>query len=208
MVLMVVLAFVFRDEIERGIMRCSLQKLTGASCFIDSIRVHLVPSYMTARNVLILNPQGAFQEPVALKINLLETDYDLASIRQFSPHIQKLILDVYEINVVFNQKGELNLQGINACDSAAKNMQIDELILSLQNVRYLDERLGMPSPLGYKAHIKDKRYTNLRSADDVKKLLTRLALESLPSQKPVLDPQKKFPDRKTRKASPKEEQEK
>jgi len=185
-VLIGVLSILARNSIGIWLTQRSLQNLTGAPSSVDSLQIDLLQPHVVAKDIVIRNPKGAFQEPVAIKINRLEMNYDVVSMRRFEPYFHQMILDVYEINVVRNKKGELNLEWIASKNSNASGnahpIRIDELLLSLQNVRYLDERVGMASPIGYKINLQNRRYTQIRTADDVKKLLIRLAVESLPEK--------------------------
>ncbi len=162
----------------------ALRQLTDSPNSIDHLRIDLLQPRVIAQDIVIRNPKGAYQEAVAAKISSMEADYDIRSLLNRQPRIRKLTLEVYEVNVVRNPLGEVNLQTIEQSSTSgiACTLRVDELILSMQNVRYFDEQQNAAAPLGFKAHIYHQRFTDIPNATELKKLICHLASQSLPSK--------------------------
>ena len=166
--------------------RHALERTTGFVAQIHSLNIHLTQPRCTALDVTIENPRDLCKEPVALRIDLLELDYKPGSILGRKPHFRRIVLNISEVIAVKNAQGELNLRRLQRArdDSGpgAKpaDLQVDELVLSIGTLRYVDERRENPNPAIYKIEVKDRVYNNIQSSEDIKAIVTNLVAESAP----------------------------
>jgi len=186
-VVIVVLFILGRNTIGVWIVEGKLKKATGFSTNIEFLNIKLTQPRLMAREITITNPKDLCNEPRAMKIDLLEVDYKPASIFQRKPHFEKLVIDISEVVAVKNTRGELNLRRLQCQKSeadektATSDIQIDELVLSLGTVLYIDERREGARPVVYHIQAKNRAYRNIQHKDEIKSLVMNLVIQSVPA---------------------------
>jgi uncharacterized protein involved in outer membrane biogenesis len=178
------LLVLMRNQIGIWITQSKLQKVTSFPATISGLDIKLTRFHVVARDIVIHNPKDLYQEPLAMKIHLFEGYYAPTSFLGSEPHFEKISLDIPEIVVVKNQNGEINLKRIQnhrknqtAADS---KFQIDELVLSVGKITYLDETKQPVETKTYQVNLRDRSYENLRSSEDIKKVVLNVVTRSLP----------------------------
>ncbi len=183
-VLLLILFFA-RNRIGVWVTENTLEKFTGLSVRIQYVDIRWSFSHMIAHGVTILNPWDEFHERQAINIDSLEATFDPLSILRGKPHFQNVTIDISEVWIVRNAKGDFNLKRLQASHDQKKekesSMLIDELTLSLGNVNYLDEKQDHPKPRVYEVHAKNRVYKNVHSPDQVKSIAMNLILRALPA---------------------------
>jgi hypothetical protein len=181
LILVVVFVVFFRQNIGIWITQDALEKITGLPATITVFDIKLNHFQVVARNVMMHNPKQGYQEAVAMKIPLMETYYDLPSLWSNEPHFEKLVINIDQVIAVKNSQGELNLERMRSNRSQPeRKFRIDELVLSIGDVIYVDEQHSSSKPLIYKIHARNKIYKNITSSEEVKKIVLNLILKSLP----------------------------
>jgi len=185
----VVITILARNALGRWIAKSALEKWTGFPVAIDQFSIKLNQPLVIVRDITLHNPQSFYQEPRAIKINLIEAYYDLNSLSHKELHLRQLVLDIAEIVAVKNKNGELNLKQFQHPTSynnsssfkPIKKFKIDEVVLSIGEILYFNERYNNPELKTYKINIKNRRYQNINTPEDIKKLIMNLTIQSLPN---------------------------
>ena len=162
----------------------TLTKITGLSVKIKALDIKLTFTGVTARQITMLNPEG-YREKRAMEIALLDADFDPFSFLRKEPHFKKITLDIPVVVAVRNAAGEINLKRLQTeqkAESAGSptRFKIDEFVISLGEVQYINEGSDSSQPMVYKVNAKDRTYRDLSSPEDVKKLVMNLIITSLP----------------------------
>src|SRR5690348_1934047 len=87
LLILIVVLVLGRNLIGALALEIALQEITHAPVSIDSMHIPLFSPHVTVRDLVIRNPKGGFKEPVALKINSLEFDYEPASFSRLRPRL-------------------------------------------------------------------------------------------------------------------------
>lgn len=185
LVLLGVIFFFARNRIGVWFTESTLEKFTGLSVHIEYVDIRWSFSHMVAHGITILNPWDEFHERQAVTLDRLEATFDPLSLLQGKPHLQRVAVDISEVWLVRNAKGDFNLKRLKAVHDSKKKenatMQIDELTLSLDKVNYLDEKQDHPKAKVYEVHAKNRVYKNIRNPDEVKSIVMNLILRALPA---------------------------
>jgi len=162
-----------------------IEKTTHFATSIAFLDIQLSQPRVLFREVTLLNPKDTFREPIAAKINRVEMDYDPMTWIQLKPHLNRLVFDLENVSMVRNVNGQINLTLLKS-SSGKKNsnqpIQLDELILSLNTLTFIDETRPQSRVYKYALRIQAKSYKNLKSTQDIRKTLYQFIIASLPEQ--------------------------
>ncbi len=184
-----VILLLARNVIGGWIAKGAIQRLTGFQTHIGQLNIRLTRPEIIARDVAVRNPPDAFREHRAMEINRIETVYHPTAFLQRKLHFQKLILDISQVMAVKNASGEINLKrlqskasasGQDATSKESSRFQIDELVISIGDVLYTDEKRGTAQPKVYRMNVKNRVYRNIKSSEQVKRIVSELMLEQVP----------------------------
>lgn len=159
------------------------RKATGFPTFISALDIKLTRPEIVMRDVAIRNPLDAFREPRAVEINRLEATYAPWSVLRGTPHFRRVVMEISEVVVVKNAAGETNLKRFERNTDSKKTdgtsghsekFQIDELVVSLGNVLYLDESRGSTQPKVYAVNAHKQVYRNVKNSKDIQKIVMSL----------------------------------
>ena len=193
--LLVVLSFA-KNIIAKTILSSSIKTLTGLGLQIRTINIGILKTLVDIQDLKILNPQG-FPEKVMVDVPNIFIDYDLSALLKKKIHLNQLKLNLKELIVVQNEKGQLNLDSLKVARAKKEkkpvkkpektkmpDIQIDELRLKIGKVIYKDY-LKAPHPAirEFKVNI-DERYENITDPRAlvnlvVVKALTKTTISSL-----------------------------
>ena len=180
----VIILVVGRNTIGAWIVESSFKRMTGFPTTIGYLNFALTQPYFIIRDITVRNPEDRYQETRAIKMNLLESDYELASFFRDEIHFQKLVLDIKEIVAVRNAHGEINLRqlqkNVNSSHPSEGKFKVDELALSLEDVLYVDEKQVNHESKLYKVNIKNRIYKNIQRPKDIQKVVLNLVAQTLP----------------------------
>ncbi len=151
------LFYVGRNIIVKTALTSVVKAMTGLELGIEKINIGVFNTLIDVKNLKLYNPAG-YPEKVMLDMPELFIDYDLGAILAGKIHIEKMRLNLKEMNVVKNSKGELNLNSLNTVRSqqakkegvktttapGAKmpDIRIDSFDLKISKVSYKDYSMG------------------------------------------------------------------
>ena len=137
----------------------TVKAITGLGLTIRDMDVGLLNTRLGIQGLRILNPPG-FQEPTMMDVPEIYVDYDLGSLVKGKPHLEEVRLNLKELTVVKNERGEVNLRSLQAVKASQPPAQtpekksqpaappppitIDTLELNIGKVVYKDYSAGTP----------------------------------------------------------------
>lgn len=146
--------------------------VTGLKLSMHNFNAGIVRQVVSIRGLKLYNPEG-FKDKVMLDMPEIYVDYDLPAIFSGTIHLKEARLDMRELVVVKNEKGELNLNSLNVVKQGkagggaegqkgkAPNIRIDKLRLKIGRAVYKDySKGGEPSVKEFNINI-DETYNNI-----------------------------------------------
>ena len=113
LVALVVVAFLCRNFIARKAVEVGVKQVTGFPLEIGSVDLGVFGGRLEVQNLKLMNP-AEFPEKAFVDLPLLRVDYHTLSMLSGSPHIQEVAVNVTEVVLVKNAKGETNAQVLQA----------------------------------------------------------------------------------------------
>ena len=171
-ILLVTLSFA-KNIIAKTILSAGIKALTGLELQTKSMNIGVLKTLIDIQDLKILNPQG-FPEKVMVSIPNIFIDYDLGALIKRKVHLNQLKLNLKELIVIQNEKGQLNLDSLKVArtkkekkptDKVEKekmmDIQIDKLRLKIGKVIYRDySKAPHPAIREFDVDI-DERYENI-----------------------------------------------
>jgi hypothetical protein len=191
--------YLVRNAVARSAAEEAVTRVTGFPLEIGSVDLGLFDSRLEIRDLRLRNPPG-FEDPRCLHAPRVVADVEATSAFSKRFHAEEIVLDVAEVVVVTNAKGEMNLDRLAALGEAGKEgpqakkpagekgaaellWKCDVLRLSLGKVVLLDYshgRKGKPREEVFDLNIR-KEFRNLTSPDQV----VRALLHEVVSRTPI-----------------------
>jgi len=106
-VVLVVVLYFTRNIVARRAVEVAAKELTGFPLEIGSVDIGLFNGTLEVRDLKLSNPPE-FHGGTFVIMPLLKVDYDTMSFLSKSPHIKELVVEVSEVDLVKNEKGETN----------------------------------------------------------------------------------------------------
>jgi len=113
LVVLVVAAFLFRNFIARKAVEVGVKQVTGFPLEIGSVDLGVFGGRLEVQNLKLMNPPE-FPEKAFVDLPLFKVDYHTLSMLSGSPHIKEVDVNVAEVVLVKNAKGESNAQVLQA----------------------------------------------------------------------------------------------
>jgi len=194
---LLLLAFLLRNAVARSAAEEAVTRATGFPLEIGSVDLGLFDSRIELRDLRLNNPPG-FEDPRCIHAPRVVADVEATSAFSDRFHAEEIVLDVAEVVVVKNAKGETNLDRLAALGEGGKEggagagrkedakevlWKCDVLKLSLGKVVLLDYshgRKGKPKEEVFDLNIR-KEFRNLTSPDQV----VRALLHEVVSRTPI-----------------------
>ena len=191
----VIVAILALGLIKDAIVKVSVEKgveiVTGLKMGMRSLNVGIFRTAVNIAGLKIYNPTG-FKDRVMLDMPRIYVHYDLPAIFGGTVHLHKAYLDMKELVVVKNEKGELNLNSLKVVSAQKKgqvkksedrgpagkapNIKIDSLRLKIGKAIYKDySKGGEPNVKEFNVNI-DETYTNI---DDLSALVGLIVVKAL-----------------------------
>ncbi|MBN1354270.1 MAG: hypothetical protein JW994_06350 [Candidatus Omnitrophica bacterium] len=146
---LIIISFV-KDVIIKVSVEKGVEIVTGLKLKMSSLRVGILKQLVEIKHLVLLNPRG-FKDRIMFDMPELYVDCDLMSCAKGKIHVNNMILNMKEFNVIKDAQGRLNLDSLNVVkaqkeskspekSSKAKtpDIQIDNLELKLGKVVYKD----------------------------------------------------------------------
>jgi hypothetical protein len=167
--------FIARISVEIGATRA-----TGFPLEIGSVNVGLFNGQLDVRALKLMNPPD-FQEKIFVDMPQLYVDYHLGSMLSGAPHINDMLINIKQLVVVKNGKGESNamkLKGVvSSGHSSSTKYRVDKLRIHIGTVTIKDYSRGKPTERNITLNV-DATYKDITDSTDI----TRLVLMTVMSQ--------------------------
>lgn len=171
-----------RNTIAKNAITAGVKMMTGLNLSIKSMSVGLFKSAIGIEELKLQNPEG-FQDKFMVVLPEIYVDYDLGAFLKKQVHFEQINLNLKELTVVKNGKGELNLNALKVVkDKQAPSTEektefkIDMLQLKIGRVVFKDYSKGtQPKTLEFNLNI-DERYENITDANKLVSLIVTRAL--------------------------------
>jgi uncharacterized protein involved in outer membrane biogenesis len=179
LVILLVALFLARNFIARRSIEYGAKKITGFPMTIGSIDLGLFSSKVDVRDLKLMNPPE-YSEDTFVDMPQLSIDYRLGSMFSGAPHVNDMLVNIKQLVVVKNNKGETNAQKLKAVVSSGKSSSkyyIDTLRIHVGTVTIKDFSRPKPTERNVSLNI-DATYKNISDSTDI----TRLVLLTVMSQ--------------------------
>lgn len=195
-VVSLVVAFLVLTVMKNGLIQtvlgASLSSAAHVPVRIGGTDARLLSGFISLSGISIDNPRG-FPERRMVVIPRLTIDLEPASLLKNRAHFEEVRLDLAELTVIKNRKGELNVNALKPSPaekekakkaqepdkkgSPKPTLQIDKLVLSIGRVTYKDySGGGEPKVQVFDIQIKDRIYTNIQNPSMIVSLIMMEAL--------------------------------
>jgi hypothetical protein len=167
LILFLALNFIARKAVEVGV-----TKVTGFPLQIGSVNVGLWNGQLDVRDLRLMNPAD-FEDKMFVDMPQLYVDYQLGSMLKRAPHINDMLINIKQLVVVTNNKGESNakkLKGIVSSGDSSTKYSIDKLRIHVGTVTVKDFSRAKPSERNHALNI-DVTYNNITDATDITRLV-------------------------------------
>ena len=179
-VALLVILFLARNFIARKAVEVGVTKITGFPLQIGSVNVGLFSSKVDVHDLRLMNPAD-FEDKLFVDMPQLYVDYQLASMLKKAPHINDMLVNIKQLVIVKNNKGETNAKKLKGIVSpgggSSKKYRVDKLRVHVGTVTIKDFSRAKPSERDITLNI-DATYYNITDATDI----TRLVLLTVMNQ--------------------------
>ncbi len=176
---LLVVLFLARNVIARLSVEYGAKKITGFPLTIGSIDLGLFSSKVDVHDLKLMNP-SEFSEKTFVDMPQLYIDYRLGSMMSGAPHVNEMRINIKQLFVVKNDKGETNAQKLKSVVSSGKSSSkyyVDSLHIHVGTVVIKDFSRPKPTERNVTLNI-DATYKNISDSTDI----TRLVLLTVMSQ--------------------------
>jgi len=179
---LILLVYLGRNFLIKTVVAIEVQKAMGMKVAINQLDLELFPGELEIKGLTVYNPPG-FEGEALVKIPSIDAEFDLPTLLAGKFHFRYLNLNINEFNIVKNYNKELNLNRIQAivkansgpattpANNKSTSFRIDQLVLTLSHVNNLNYSKRHPSVQRIPLGIYRERFYNLRSIDDIVKLV-------------------------------------
>ena len=180
---------IIKTSVEKGV-----KLATGLQLNLKGLKVGVIKTFIDIKGLSLYNPPG-YKEKIMFEIPEIYVDYDLPAILKGKIHLEEVRLDVKELIVIKNEKGDLNLDSLKPVQEQkegekpeeegkiekkekgkAPEMQIDVLALKVGKVVYKDYSEGEPPSIKEFTLNLDEKYTNIT---DPQSLINLIIVQTL-----------------------------
>jgi hypothetical protein len=177
--------FLARNLIARKAVELGASTVTGFPLEIGAVNLGLLRSRVEARDIRLRN-RGEFEEPLFVDMPRLQIDYRLGSVLAGAPHIREMTVEIRDLLIVKNARGESNtakLRGVLSSGGGSTRYTIDVLHLKFNGkVIVKDHSAPRPTERTFPLNV-NVTYHNITEATPI----TRLALQTVAAQTRVPD---------------------
>jgi hypothetical protein len=179
---LLVILFLARNFIARKSVEYGAKKITGFPMEIGSVDLGLFSSKIEVHDLKLMNPPE-FPERMFVDMPQLYVDYRLGSMISGTPHVNDMLINIKQLVVAKNNKGESNAQKLNGVVSSSggsgksSKYAVDKLRIHIGTVTIKDFSHAKPTERNITLNI-DATYSNITDSTDI----TRLVLLTVMSQ--------------------------
>ncbi len=167
---------VLKDMLVKVSVENGVRFVTGLKLKMGYFSVGILKPVVSIKRLVILNPIG-YRDRTMLNMPEIYVDYDLPSIMRGRIHLREIRIELKELLVVKNEKGELNLNSLKVVKSQkegkspgesdikkAPAIRVDDLRLKIGKVVFKDYSAGTkPAIKEFNLNI-DERYKDIGDA--------------------------------------------
>ena len=178
---------VIKNGFTQMVLGGALSRAAHVPVHIGSTHAQLASTTIDLKNIKIYNPRS-FPERLMLDAPEIYISFDLPSLFRGLAHFKEVRLNLKEIVVVKNAKGELNINALKPAKQEkrpelakakgeAPKLKIDKLSLTIGKVIYKDySQGGTAQTQVFDINIQDRQYTNI---DNVPAVVSLVMFEAL-----------------------------
>ena len=166
-----------RNLVVKSVIQGGVGIATGMPVSIKKLDINFKKTLVDIEELVVKNPMG-FEGTTFIDIPKILIDIDLGAILKGKIHLKNVELNLKQLSVVKNKKGELNLDKVKALTEAKKEskeapkkaepakkaelppFQIDRLHLKVGEASYIDYSSGQKSEKDFKINI-DQTYEDI-----------------------------------------------
>jgi uncharacterized protein involved in outer membrane biogenesis len=176
---LIAVAYLNRNFLIKTAVEIGVRKALGMKVSITELKLDLFPGRLEIKGLTVYNPPGFEGESLA-KIPKIAAEFELLPFLGGKFQFRNLELNIYEISIIKNTHKELNLNRIQTIAAAGSgpsktpppnskpaSIRIDQLILTVDHVKYMDYSKSHPKENRIWLGIYRERFYNLRSIDDI-----------------------------------------
>lgn len=188
-ILVVLLALFFaKNMIAKIAVEKGVKQVTGLKLKTGSFNIGIMKTFVGIKNLRLYNPKG-YKDKVMFHMPEIFADYNLSAMMKRKVHLEKMRLNLKELTVVKNEKGQLNLNSLKPVqkekdvkakeekkEAKSPEIQIDRLELKIGKVVYKDySKRKTPSVREFDINL-DEKYENITDPNELVRLIIVKAL--------------------------------
>lgn len=176
---------VTKNFVTKIVISTGVQAITGLKLNIKSVDIGIFETLIGIKGLEIFNPDG-FEDRLMADVPEIYADYNIRGLLKKKVHFSEIRLDLKELVVVKNEKGELNLNSLKVVkkkESAdvknsrkKSNLEIDSLQLKIGKVTYKDYSSGTTPKVREHSLNINERYRDIKDSRALARLVLFKAL--------------------------------
>ncbi|MFC1699261.1 hypothetical protein ACFL1I_04800 [Candidatus Omnitrophota bacterium] len=177
-----------KNIIAKTTVSAGVRAITGLKLSMRSFNVGIIRTLIGIKGLKLHNPPG-FKDKLMVDMPEIFVDYNLGAFLKGKIHLKELRLNLREVTVVKNEKGELNLDALKTVQTQkegksarkkekgkTREIQLDNLELKIGKVIYKDYSRGSPPAVKeFKLNL-NENYTNITDPSSLVNLIVVKAL--------------------------------
>ncbi|MDW8343985.1 MAG: AsmA family protein [Verrucomicrobiae bacterium] len=179
---LVVVLFFARNWLARHIVQTAVKQVTGLPLQVASVHVDLMRSQLDVRGIRLQNPPD-FPETRFVDMPRLSVNYSLPSLLTGRKHVRKIHIEIDQLVLVKNQRGESNVQKLRGVRSGEATSQasyrLDELRVRIGKVIIKDYSRARPTERTIVLNL-DRTYRNITEQTSITRLVLVTMLGPVP----------------------------
>jgi hypothetical protein len=176
LVVLVAIVFFARNLIARASVEYGAKKITGFPLTIGSVDLEVFSGKVDVHDLKLMNPPE-FQEQMFVDMPELYVDYRLRSMISGAPHINDMLINIKQLVIVKNNKGESNAQKLKGVVSGgggsggiSTKYAVDKLRIHIGTLTVKDFSRAKPFERTASLNI-DATYKNITDSTDITRLV-------------------------------------
>ena len=143
LIVLVAILFLARNVIARKSVEYGAKRITGFPLTVGAVDLQLFSSKVDVHDLKLMNPPE-FQEKMFVDMPELYVDYRLLSMFSGAPHVNDMLINIKQLVIVKNNKGESNAQKLKGVvssgggSSKSSKYAIDKLRVHIGTVTIKD----------------------------------------------------------------------
>lgn len=175
-----------KNSLIKAAVQLGAKTVVGTPVTVEKLSIGLLNQKIRIKNFKVYNPDG-FPKEILIDIPEVSVDYDIGALLTGKIHLRLLAINMKEMILIKNEKGELNVNSLKVSKDAEAQqksgeevpaekkksksmmMQIDEMRLTVRKVIMKDFTVKENSPkiTVYDVGIQDKVFQNISSAEEL-----------------------------------------